>query len=117
MNDFQENYNVFQSAPEIPEPWYVFHHELAKKERTLHIYIEYRSGAEFSCPNCGNTNCKVHDILDQDRTWRHLDIERFFMLECPELNVNRAVKYAPLKLIGRGQVQGFPYFLNTTQCR
>ncbi|MFC4023514.1 helix-turn-helix domain-containing protein [Oceanobacillus longus] len=76
MKDFQEKYNVFQSALDIPEPWYVFHHELAKEE-TLHIYIEYRSGAVFSCPNCGNTSCKVHDILDQDRTWRHLDFWQY----------------------------------------
>lgn len=77
MNDFQEKYNVFQSALEIPEPWYVFHHELAKDEKTLHIYIEYRSGAEFSCPNCGKSGCKVHDILDQDRAWRHLDFWQY----------------------------------------
>lgn len=51
MKNFEEKYNVFQSALEIPEPWYVFHHELAKDEKTLHIYIEYRSGAEFTCPN------------------------------------------------------------------
>lgn len=77
MQDFQEKYNVFQSALEIPEPWYVFHHELAKEEKTLHIYIEYRSGAEFSCPNCGSSGCKVHDIQDQDRTWRHLDFWQY----------------------------------------
>ncbi|MEQ6378601.1 ISL3 family transposase [Bacillaceae bacterium S4-13-56] len=77
MEDFQEKYNVFQSALEIPEPWYVFHHELAKKERTLHVYIEYRRGAEFSCPNCGASGCKVHDIQDQDRTWRHLDFWQY----------------------------------------
>lgn len=45
----QEKYNVFQSALEILE-WYVFHHELAKEEKTIHIYIEYRSSAEFLCP-------------------------------------------------------------------
>lgn len=77
MKDFQEKYNVFQSALEIPEPWYVFHYELAKEERTLHIYIEYRSGAVFSCPNCGKSGCKVHDIQDQDRTWRHLDFWQY----------------------------------------
>lgn len=77
MNDFDEKYNVFQSALEIPEPWYVFHHELAKEEDTLHIYIEYRSGAKFSCPNCGSSGCKVHDIQDQDRTWRHLDFWQY----------------------------------------
>ncbi|TRM11459.1 ISL3 family transposase [Lentibacillus cibarius] len=77
MKDFQEKYDVFQSALEIPEPWYVFHHELAKEEDTLHIYIEYRSGAEFSCSNCGKSGCKVHDIQDQDRVWRHLDFWQF----------------------------------------
>jgi len=77
MKDFQEKYDVFQSALEIPEPWYVFHHELAKEEKTLHIYIEYRSGAEFACPNCGKSGCKVHDIQDQNRTWRHLDFWQY----------------------------------------
>lgn len=51
MEGFHEKYNVFESALEIPEPWYVFHYELAKEEKTLHIYIEYRKGAEFSCSN------------------------------------------------------------------
>lgn len=77
MKDFQEKYDVFESALEIPEPWYVFHHELAKEEKTLHIYIEYRSGGEFSCPNCGKSGCKVHDIQNQDRTWRHLDFWQY----------------------------------------
>lgn len=61
-------YNVLQSALEITELWHVFHHELAKKEETLHIYIEYRKGAEFLCLKCGASGCKVHDIQDQDRT-------------------------------------------------
>lgn len=77
MNDFHEKYDVFQSALEIPEPWYVFHHELAKDENALHIYLEYRSGATFSCPNCDEPGCKVHDIQDQDRTWRHLDFWQY----------------------------------------
>ena len=77
MKDFHDDYNVFESALEMPEPWYVFHHELAKEEKTLHIYHEYRKGAEFSCPNCGSPGCKVHDIQDQDRTWRHLDFWQY----------------------------------------
>lgn len=77
MNDFDEKYNVFQSALEIPEPWYVFHHELAKEEDTLYIYIEYRSGTKFSGPNCGSSGCKVHDIQYQDSTWRHLDFWQY----------------------------------------
>ncbi len=30
MKNFEEEYNVFQDALEIPKPWYVFHNELAK---------------------------------------------------------------------------------------
>lgn len=77
MKDYEEKYNVFQSALEIPEPWYVFHHELYKEERALHVYIEYRKGAVFSCSNCGASGCKVHDTQDQDRTWRHLDFWQY----------------------------------------
>lgn len=77
MEAFQERYNVFESALEIPEPWYVFHYELAKEENTLHIYLEYRSGARFACPNCNKSGCRVHDIQDQNRTWRHLDFWQY----------------------------------------
>lgn len=77
MNDFKKKLNVFQSALEIPEPWYVLHHELDKTENTLHIYIDYQSGATFTCPKCESPGCKVHDILNQDRTWRHLDFWQY----------------------------------------
>ncbi|WP_335872629.1 ISL3 family transposase [Bacillus sp. 2205SS5-2] len=77
MEDFQEDFNVFEAALEIPEPWYVFHYELAKEEKALHIYLEYRKGAEFTCPNCGSSGCRVHGIQDQDRTWRHLDFWQY----------------------------------------
>ncbi|CQR46433.1 hypothetical protein BN1058_00693 [Paraliobacillus sp. PM-2] len=55
MIDFAEKYNVFQSALEIHEPWYVFYYELAKEEN---IYIEYRSGAEFSVPIVASQDVK-----------------------------------------------------------
>jgi transposase len=39
MKNFEEEYNVFQDALEIPKPWYVFHNELAKEEKHLtHLY-------------------------------------------------------------------------------
>lgn len=95
MLDFQGKYNVFESALEIPEPWYVFHHELAKEEKTLHIYIEYRKGAAFSCPNCGSAGCRVHDIQAQDRTWRHLDFWQYKTIlhaRMPRVNCERCGK-------------------------
>lgn len=77
MNAFDQDYNVFQDALKIQEPWYVFHHELDQDAGELHIYLEYRRGALFICPNCGYEHCHVHDIQDQDRTWRHLDFWQY----------------------------------------
>jgi len=77
MEGFHGKYNVFEFALEIPEPWYVFHYELAKEEKTLEIHIEYRIGAGFSCSHYGKQGCKVHDIQDQDRTLRHLDFWQY----------------------------------------
>lgn len=77
MNSFDPDYNVFQEALKIEEPWYVFHHALDETTGELNIYLEYRRGALFACPNCGYSHCHVHDIQDQDRTWRHLDFWQY----------------------------------------
>ncbi|ALX47239.1 ISL3 family transposase [Lentibacillus amyloliquefaciens] len=115
MKNFEEKYNMFQSALEIPEPWYVFHHELAKDEKTLHIYIEYRSGAEFTCPNCGNPGCKVHDIYDQDRTWRHLDFWQYQTLlhaRMPRVNCESCGKIRTVKIDWARPGAGFSLFFD-----
>ena len=41
MNQFDEEYSVFQDALQIQEPWYVFHHKLNKDAGELDIYLEY----------------------------------------------------------------------------
>lgn len=77
MNPFHPDYNVFEDALKIQEPWYVFHHALDEAAGELDIYLEYRRGAVFACPHCGYSDCHVHDIQDQDRTWRHLDFWQY----------------------------------------
>lgn len=73
VKDLQSELNVFQDALSIELPWYVSSRELVLEQEELHIYLNFQRGAKFTCSNCGGTHQKVHDILDESRTWRHLD--------------------------------------------
>jgi transposase len=72
----QEELDLFQLALGIEEPWFVSYRELDTKEKVLHIGLNFKRGAEFACPNCGKA-CKVFDVVDEDRTWRHLNFWQF----------------------------------------
>ncbi|WP_353963345.1 transposase family protein [Tepidibacillus marianensis] len=37
------------------------------------MYLNFKRGAKFVCPNCNATHNPVHDVVNGDRTWRHLN--------------------------------------------
>ncbi|ESU30097.1 hypothetical protein G3A_23760 [Bacillus sp. 17376] len=49
MEDFNEEYGVFQKALNIEDPWYVVDYELNQKDLTLDIYLDFKRGAKFVC--------------------------------------------------------------------
>ncbi|QZT34570.1 ISL3 family transposase [Caldalkalibacillus thermarum TA2.A1] len=73
MKDFQKELNVFQEALHIEQPWYVSSHLLDREHEILHIYLDFPRGSKFMCSHCGAHHQPVHDIVDENRTWRHLD--------------------------------------------
>lgn len=77
MQNFEHEYNIFQKALNIKAPWYVIDYELLQKEKILNIYLDFKRGAKFVCPHCGQPNASVHDIVNDDRSWRHLDFWQF----------------------------------------
>jgi transposase len=77
MIEFNQEFSVFQSALKIEEPWYVIDYELNQKDQVLDVYLDFKRGAKFACPHCGNANAKVHDIVDDNRTWRHLNFWQY----------------------------------------
>ncbi|WP_176717295.1 transposase family protein, partial [Vulcanibacillus modesticaldus] len=74
----QEDLDMFQEALDIKDPWFVSYKEFNKEQEQLHIYLNFKRGAKFTCPHCGAAHNPVHDIVDKDRTWRHLN---FFQYE------------------------------------
>lgn len=77
MKDFEREYTVFEKALKIEEPWYVTHYDLDESEDTLHIYLNFERGAKFVCPHCGSAKTKIHDVTNDNRTWRHMDFWQF----------------------------------------
>jgi transposase len=69
--------DLFQKALCLCPSWYVKGSVFSLDKKLLTIQIDFTKGAHFSCPDCGQADCPVHDT--QDHKWRHLN---FFQYEC-----------------------------------
>ena len=63
--------DLFQQALGLEEPWEVVGVKFDAAARRLDLRVDFRKGARFACPECGQAGCKVHDT--ESRTWRHLN--------------------------------------------
>lgn len=77
MKDFAKDYSAFEAALNIESPWYVTDYHLDQKNNALDIFLDFHRGATFVCPHCGHPHAKVYDVVDENRTWRHLDFWQF----------------------------------------
>ncbi len=68
---------LFETALCIEEPLYIKNISFDESIGELHIYVDFRRGAKFACPACGQELCPVHDTVD--KVWRHLN---FFQYKC-----------------------------------
>lgn len=76
MGNLEQELDMYQVALGIGEPWYVSYRELNTETSTLHVGLNFRRGAEFACPTCGKA-CKVFDVVNENRTWRHMDFWQY----------------------------------------
>jgi len=66
---------LFTAALGLEDPLYVKKLDFDQLAGELHLHIDFRRGARFTCPVCGATEQPVHDT--KDRTWRHLNFFQF----------------------------------------
>lgn len=69
------NEKLFAAALQIKEPLYVKNIEFNQENGELHIYIDFRKGAKFTCPICGLEGLDIHDT--EEKTWRHLNFFQY----------------------------------------
>jgi transposase len=71
MGAYDHTLALFQAALNLPEPWYVSKYDFSADERKLRICIDFRRGAHFPCPCCGDERAEPYDT--EEREWRHLN--------------------------------------------
>lgn len=57
----------------IEDPWYIkdINFDLELQLKQLDIWIDFKKGSKFPCPECSGENCSVHDTVE--KVWRHLN--------------------------------------------
>jgi len=78
---------IYQKALYIEEPMYVEQVEYDAKAEEMHIYLNSRRAAKFTCSECGEAGCGVHGKAD--RTWRCMDFfghKAFIHYKTPRVN-------------------------------
>jgi len=84
------NRSTLDMALGLSDPWKVTEDKFSLEEKRLDIYIDFKPGSTFTCPDCGATGAKAYDT--KERTWRHLNFfqhetylhARVPRVECPQ---------------------------------
>lgn len=106
---------LFTVALGLQNPWYVSHFNFDASEKRLDLHIDFVKGSHFLCPECGQSNCPVHDT--RQRTWRHLDFfqhQAFLSARVPRISCsNCGIKQVPVPWAreGSGFTQAFEIFV------
>jgi transposase len=68
---------LFQIALQIEDPLYVREVVFSPDEGQLNLYLDFKRGGKFSCPECFTPDLPVQNTVA--KTWRHLN---FFQYKC-----------------------------------
>ena len=87
--------DLFEMALGLPPPWFVERSAFAAKEKRLDLYIDFKRGGRFTCPECGQVDCAAYD--SGEKTWRHLNFfehetylhARIPRVDCPVCGVKQ----------------------------
>jgi transposase len=95
MEKLPEFRSFLELAMGIQEPWHITDLNVDVDNWQIDININFRSGATFPCPECGQTDCGAHDTLE--RRWRHLNLFQYRVylharvprIKCPDHGVHQ----------------------------
>ena len=87
--------DLFARALGLQAPWQLARVTFSEEDRELHLYLDFKRGGRFSCPECERTELTAYD--SHEKQWRHLDFfqhqaflhARVPRVECPEHGVRQ----------------------------
>lgn len=115
MFGFQNDLDMLQSALGIEQPWFVSYREFMKETGELHVYLDFKRGAVFPCPECQTPGNKVHDSVNDDRIWRHLNFfqyKTFIHARHPRVKCNDCKKILTVKVDWARPEAGFTFLFD-----
>lgn len=62
---------TFSITLNVEEPWYIKKSKLDSLSRNLDIWLDFRRGSKFPCPNCGKPDCSAYDT--KEKVLRHIN--------------------------------------------
>lgn len=62
---------LFGMAIGLTPPWFIEKVAFDPERKRLDLFLDFKRGSKFTCPECGSGECPVHDTTE--KTWRHLD--------------------------------------------
>ncbi len=68
---FSPTDDLFARALGLESPWTVIKTTFSESDKELHIYIDFKRGGRFTCPQCQAAEMSVHDTVE--KKWRHLN--------------------------------------------
>ena len=63
--------DLFKLALGLEDPWMVREVRFSPEEGRLDVWLDFKRGATFPCPSCGEGGKKAYDTCE--KTWRHLN--------------------------------------------
>ncbi|MCF7941587.1 MAG: hypothetical protein K9M84_08235 [Spirochaetia bacterium] len=73
---------LLTAALGLPDPWHIARSEMKHNEQTgrmeMHIYLSWKEGALFPCPEegCDQMACPCVEVLDE-QIWRYHDLLQY----------------------------------------
>jgi hypothetical protein len=65
---------LFTMALGLEKPWFVSRIEFDPDEGQIDLYLDFKRGSKFGCPDCGKET-PVYDA--EEHTWRHMNFFQY----------------------------------------
>lgn len=79
---------MFEESIGLKDPWKVTRAQFDPRDRAVHIYVEARKTAKYTCPECKKA-CDRYDDEEDERVWRHADVVMYpCYIHCRRPRVN-----------------------------
>ena len=65
-------YKLFSEVLHLENPFVILNITIDSQNKQVDIYIGFTENPTFTCPECGEETCRIHDF--REKMWRHMNL-------------------------------------------